>query len=134
MMPASAQSDTQRKQKLNQDSGGPPPAIFPRRKAGQERNGCQGPVLITLDVLEAMADVTLSDAAKKLGVSKTPLTKACRKLGVLRWPYRKKSESAKGVPPADLLAHYNEAYVRKSMARDEEQVWIFYLYIFCSEV
>ena len=40
----------------------------------------------------------------------TSIKKACRKLGVQRWPYRKNSESAK---PRELLALYNNAYVRK---------------------
>jgi len=85
-------------------------AIFPRRKAGQHRKDGQGPVFITLEVLESMAEVPLSDAAKQLGVSTTAMKKACRKLGVQRWPYRKHGDAGRQV---ELLSHYNDAYVRK---------------------
>jgi len=85
-------------------------AIFPRRKVGESKKDTRGPVLITLDVLESMADVPLSDAARKLGVSSTAIKKACRKIGVQRWPYRKRAE---GSQQAELMSDYNEAYVRK---------------------
>jgi hypothetical protein len=68
-----------------QDGAGP--AIFPRRKAGS--GGGVQPVVITPDVLRALAGRPLSEAAQRLGVSATALKHACRKLGILRWPYKK---------------------------------------------
>lgn len=83
--------------------------IFPRRKHGQQRKDASGPVVVTLDVLEQYSDISLTDAAKKLGISPTAVKKACRKLGVQRWPYKKNPDP---VEP-QVINNYDESYVRK---------------------
>jgi len=85
--------------------------IFPRRKAGQAKKDGQGPVHITIDILESMADVSLIEAVKKLGVSSTALKTACRKLGVLRWPYRKRLEAPH--QPKGLVSQRKMSYSAK---------------------
>eukprot|EP00286_Rhodomonas_abbreviata_P008282 CAMPEP_0181319702 /NCGR_PEP_ID=MMETSP1101-20121128/17720_1 /TAXON_ID=46948 /ORGANISM="Rhodomonas abbreviata, Strain Caron Lab Isolate" /LENGTH=684 /DNA_ID=CAMNT_0023427335 /DNA_START=61 /DNA_END=2115 /DNA_ORIENTATION=- len=83
--------------------------VFPRRKHGQENaETSRGPVVITLELLESFASVSLTAAAKSLGISPTAVKKACRKLGVQRWPYRKNAEVV-----SENIGQYDEAYVRK---------------------
>eukprot|EP00293_Proteomonas_sulcata_P012163 CAMPEP_0184290910 /NCGR_PEP_ID=MMETSP1049-20130417/3043_1 /TAXON_ID=77928 /ORGANISM="Proteomonas sulcata, Strain CCMP704" /LENGTH=677 /DNA_ID=CAMNT_0026598191 /DNA_START=116 /DNA_END=2149 /DNA_ORIENTATION=- len=83
--------------------------IFPRRKQGQQRKDSTGPVVVTLELLEQYSDISLTDAAKKLGISPTAVKKACRKLGVQRWPYKKNPDP---VEP-QVINTYDESYVRK---------------------
>ena len=102
----------------------PPPArcatILPRRRAGGANSGDSdgaapwpGPVSITLDLLEGMADLTIAAAARRIRVSATSLKKACRRLGVDRWPFRRAAPA-----PADADERrpaprdFDEAYVR----------------------
>jgi len=80
--------------------------VFPRRKAGQDRKDARTrPVTITLDLLDSFCEISLTEAAKKLGISSTAMKKACRKVGVKRWPYRKNAEES--------VTRFNEAYVRR---------------------
>lgn len=71
--------------------------IFPRRKAGQSKRQAdnEAPVKLTPESLEAIANIPLVAAAKKLGISKTALKNACRNLGLKRWPFRRRREDAR---------------------------------------
>eukprot|EP00960_Hanusia_phi_P059807 764295-Hanusia_phi.AAC.6 len=80
--------------------------VIPRRKAGQQMKDSTGPVCITLEILDMYSDTSLTEAAKRLGISSTAMKKACRKLGVSRWPYKKN-------PEVGMPGHYDDAYVRK---------------------
>ena len=70
-------------------------AIFPRRKpslqvqqAGNDK-ALAPPVLVTRELIAALADLPLNKAAAAAGVSATAFKKACRKLGVRRWAYKR---------------------------------------------
>ena len=66
------------------------PAIFPRRKAGSIRDRTlAAPVVVTEELVAALAHLPLSHAAATVGVSPTAFKKACRKLGVSRWAYKR---------------------------------------------
>uniref|UniRef100_A0A7S4L1K4 RWP-RK domain-containing protein n=1 Tax=Guillardia theta TaxID=55529 RepID=A0A7S4L1K4_GUITH len=87
-------------------SNGAVSTVIPRRKAGQQMKDSTGPVCITLEILDMYSDTSLTEAAKRLGISSTAMKKACRKLGVSRWPYKKN-------PEVGMPGHYDDAYVRK---------------------
>lgn len=61
--------------------------VFPRRRKGQ------GPVSVTLELLETCAGIPLYKAAEKIGICETALKSACRKLGVLKWESMKNVRS-----------------------------------------
>ena len=66
------------------------PAIFPRRKAGSIRDSTlAAPVVVTEELVAALAHLPLSHAAATVGVSPTAFKKACRRLGVIRWAYKR---------------------------------------------
>ena len=67
--------------------------IFPRRKAGENvrhwPNRGEGPIVVTLDLLDSLEQLPLNKAAERIGLSATAFKNACRKLGVRQWSYRK---------------------------------------------
>ena len=85
-------------------------AIFPRRKPSLQvqrpRNdsALAPPVVVTRELIAALADLPLNKAAAAAGVSATAFKKACRKLGVRRWAY-KRGRSVQAVSAALSGAH-----------------------------
>ena len=72
-------------------------AIFPRRKIGGPPARRQ-PVLVTPELIAALADLPLREAAAAAGVSVTAFKKACRRLGVRRWAYKRRRPAAPTTP------------------------------------
>ena len=67
-------------------------AILPRRKPSLEVSRSlplAPPVVVTRELIAALADLPLNKAAAAAGVSASAFKKACRKLGVLRWAYKR---------------------------------------------
>ena len=67
-------------------------AILPRRKPSLEVSRClplAPPVVVTRELIAALADLPLNKAAAAAGVSASAFKKACRKLGVLHWAYKR---------------------------------------------
>ena len=81
------------------------PAIFPRRKPSLQVQRARNdialapPVVVTRELISALAELPLNKAAAAAGVSATAFKKACRKLGVRRWAY-KRGRSALSVSAA----------------------------------
>jgi hypothetical protein len=64
------------------------PTIFPRRrghKLHSETRSSRPPVVVTLDLLRDLSDLSLIAASELLGISPTALKRACRKVGMRRW-------------------------------------------------
>eukprot|EP00292_Cryptomonas_paramecium_P005854 CAMPEP_0113692478 /NCGR_PEP_ID=MMETSP0038_2-20120614/19102_1 /TAXON_ID=2898 /ORGANISM="Cryptomonas paramecium" /LENGTH=412 /DNA_ID=CAMNT_0000614385 /DNA_START=73 /DNA_END=1308 /DNA_ORIENTATION=+ /assembly_acc=CAM_ASM_000170 len=104
--PAPAQTPAAQPQK--QGCG---PAIFPRRKAGDDTAAPLAPVVVTREVLSTLTGMPLGRAAQSLGVSATALKKACRKLGLDRWAYKKNGGAT--MPDPARPVPVDESYVRR---------------------
>ena len=71
------------------------PAVFPRRKPRTESSresigdALAPPVVVTPELVAALAELPLRQAAAAAGLSPTAFKKACRKLGVRRWAYKR---------------------------------------------
>ena len=79
--------------------------IFPRSKpcstTGTTSVGGRAmPVVVTRDLVAALADLPLPKAAATAGICPTALKRACRKIGVRRWVY-KRGRTADGWKAAD---------------------------------
>ena len=73
------------------------PAIFPRRKVNADGTlAPAAPVVVTRELVAALADLPLHEAAAAAGVSATAFKKACRKLGIKRWAYKRRRPAAAG--------------------------------------
>ena len=67
------------------------PAIVPRGKfRRQSALAPAAPVVVTRELIAALADLPVRQAAAAAGVSATAFKKACRKLGVARWRYKRR--------------------------------------------
>lgn len=81
-----------------------PPKIYPRRKTRQEP--LRTPVEVTLDLVTALRNLPLNQAADRLGISATAFKKACRKLGIVRWMYTRgmgtKSSASVQIPKSEM--------------------------------
>ena len=68
----------------------PGPAIVPRRKPHSGGATLPAPpVVVTRELVTALADLPLTQAAAAAGICATSFKRACRKLGVRRWVYRR---------------------------------------------
>ena len=78
--------------------------VFPRRKPqpdGARLPGPATPVVISMELIRALAGLSIQQAAAAAGVSVTSFKQACRRLGIRRWAYRRhrpacSAESAAG--------------------------------------
>ena len=72
-------------------------AIVARRCNSLPLTSCpfNQPVVLTLELLDALRGLPLPRAAQAVGVSATAFKKACRRLGVHRWGYRRGPGRAK---------------------------------------
>ena len=98
------------------------PTIFPRGKPRIE-GALAAPVVVTRELVAALAELPLLQAAATAGVSATAFKKACRKLGVLRWAYKRRSPADAARPAADSHAALSGALCGSELphaALDEE--------------
>ena len=62
--------------------------VFIRKKQGQRHRSCDEPVLITLELIQPLFDLSIKEAALRLNLCPTALKNVCRKLGIARWPFK----------------------------------------------
>jgi hypothetical protein len=63
-----------------------------------------GFITIYYEDIEKLFNMTIEDACKNLGISKTSLKKICRHFNILKWPYKRLSKNniiKKAVPIKD---------------------------------
>ena len=90
--------------------------VFPRRKgASRPQNTVPShPVVITKDILNNLAELSLCQAAENLGISVTALKRACRKVGISRWSRKQVLETtviATSDKPLNLSNTNSEVYI-----------------------
>ncbi|KAJ1479066.1 hypothetical protein T484DRAFT_1959671 [Baffinella frigidus] len=62
--------------------------VFPRRKLGEASRSADHAVLVSVEMIHEFRNMSMKDAAKKLGLPPTAMKGACRRLGIMAWPFK----------------------------------------------